>query len=128
MSAAPMPAWQVPPVTARFPDHCSITLGSNNRAVVETRDRRIRLIDLPSGDEIASTAIPEGTWPRWCGRYLAEVAADERIVRFRSTRTLELIGEVGFDDSIDGFAIDDTRIAVTDAATIVIADHEIIAG
>ena len=124
LPAAPLPAWTAPPVVARWPGR-SIAFSRDDRAVV-THESVAKLISIPSGDVLASTPIPEDTWPRWSpdGRFLAEIAPDERLVRFRSTRDLEVIGEQAFEHPVFDFALapDGTRIAVTDGPTLLIVD------
>lgn len=124
MPATPLPTWITPPVIARWPAHHSLEFGDGDRAVI-SGDGVAKLVALPTGEVLASKRLTPETGPRWSpdGRCVVGLERTERVVRIRSARDLEVIGEIAFEHSIGAFAVapDGERIAVSDGATIVIA-------
>lgn len=121
VSAAPRPAWSAPPVLATWPV-VHVAFSADDRALVVGPDGA-ELRRVPTGEVLARVPLPDDARPRFVAgdRWLAELAADQRTIRFRDPRTLAVTHERAFDSLVDAFDVSpDGTVVVTDGPSLLV--------
>ncbi len=121
LSAEPRAPWSAPPPLARWEQRYLVP-SPDDRALLVDHESNAELIALPSGEVLGTKRKLENAGLLWSpdGRFIAQLPLDQSRVLLRDPRTLEVIGEHGFNSVLDSIAIsrDGKQLAVTDGPTI----------